>query len=376
MQNVGENELNKLRLDRRSLEVAVARRIGEYLLQNKLETIRGMTLGMLQKIIDLFHQSLSVAFIAGAVLREQKAYGMWAVAGGHARSEEGLRAVRDYVARGRDYDWLNVCSDVIRLFGELSENPVIRNLPDHDDAWKTMGEKGKYRPEPVFAVPKGGDKKIGWGHRDRGDREHPAQIGAPFTELARVHVKWRGVEKFEFGDASVIKTIDYTYGLPIEGADVSGTTADSYAAVKWSLEKLVPNRDPAVHLIAIATMVPQGHHTIVECAWPLTRQGVMDYHIGFYDTLAPSGLAALSADLSQFNNDRRNQHLFVLAKGAVQSNFLFNGPGEAAEYKKIAGIRTAYGICAGGVMDKATGVNVLTAHHVSQLVVDRISNWG
>jgi len=55
-------------------------------------------------------------------------------------------------------------------------------------------------------------------------------------------------------------------------------------------------------------MVPQGHHTIVETAWPMTRFNKitnMNYRIGFDDTLAPGEGAlknALARDLAEIRS--------------------------------------------------------------------------
>ena len=377
MQTISADRLSEARNDRRALEVAVAQTIGNYLLAHKREHIRGLILSMLDKMVGLFHQGFVVSLRAGSILMDQKSFGMWDQVNVN-RTEEGLDRIYDYVRWWNNYDWLKVCSDVIRLFGEMSEDDMISRLPD--DAWQTMAKKGDLRPEPIYAQPgKKANEKIGWGHRDRNNKDNPVRIDAPFVALHRKKVKWRGVEKFQFGDHSVVKTIDYTYGLQIEGGDISGTTTDSIAALSWASSAGGADEDPIAQLIAIATMVPQGHHTIVECAWPLTRQGYMDYCIGFYDTLVPKGddYAGLTTALQNANNDGRNRHLFVFAGSAgMPQNFLFEKPDEIAEYKKIAGVRRAYGICVAGKLDRRGAENVMRSHGVSDLVMSRMSYWG
>ena len=387
MQTVNADRLAQLRRARRGLEVDAAETIGRYLLANRSEEIRSLVLNMLAKIQGLFDRHVSLAFVAGAVLWHQKSLAMWAKVPGAHWSEQGLAAVYDYVAWTRPvtYDWLIVCSDVIRLFGEFSENPTIAALPD--DAWTAMRGKGALRPEPVYAKPELApdpdkekqpvpDRVVLWGHRDREERkvQERRRIEAPFVPLPRQVVKWRGVELFKFESASVISTIDYTYGLQQEGGDVSGTTTDSIAALRWASSG---EDDPVTQLIAIATMVPQGHHTIVECAWPLTRHGYMDYCIGFYGTLVPGGddYSALRGSLEALDRDARNRHLFVVCD-PLPLSFLFEKADEIREYRKISGVRKAYSICAGGKIDLRGAQNVMRAHGISDLVVSRLAYWG
>jgi hypothetical protein len=360
MQNVSARTLEHLRTSRRELEVDVARTIGEYMVANRA------ALGLGPRIVQMIDMLLELAVgprAGGAdlLLKAQTSYAMWSRCG-QQPGLAGLTAIRAFVAGGpATLNWLIVCSDIIRLFGEMSENSWARMMWAED---LPMRDKDRLRPEPIYAKP----NAEGWGHRDRADRGAAAVIDAPFIQLPRHAVKWRGVEKFQFGPHSIIDTIDYTFGLPIEGGDVSGTTTDSIAALRWTGGGV----DPLVQLIAIATMVSQGHHTTVECAWPLTRHGYIDYVIGFYETLVPPGThPGLRDTLNGFNADPRNQHLLVCS----DLNLLFEKPDEVQAYRKVAGVRKAYAFCSGGKTNTTGLKNMLQANGVANLVIDRISYW-
>jgi hypothetical protein len=372
MQNVSEEKLNGIRRARRGLEVDIAKTIGKYLIDVQKEYIRNLTVTMLDKILSLFdkgHLKLHVE----TILLKQTCFAMWSLCAAQP-TYEGLLRVKECVIDYKPslYGWLNVCSDVIRLFGELAEDKQICALPDKD--WKTMQGKGALRPEPIYAKPE--KSKEGWGHRHRSNKPDPVRIGKPFIDLPREAVEWRGAERFSFGEHSVISIIDWTYGLQIEGGDVSGTTTDSIAALNWAASEKV---NPIAQLIAIATMVPQGHHTIVECAWPLTRHGYMDYKIGFYDTLIPEGTeyGQLRKLLKNLDNDARNQHVIVCFddSGKLKMNYLFDKHDEKNEYKRIAGVRSAYSFCVGGKTNVKSVANMMKAHGVREMVIDRLFYW-
>jgi hypothetical protein len=371
MKIVSDAELKQLRVERRRIEVGVAETIARYLVESAVATeIKTMIVNIIEMILDLEGR---LGYVALELKLEQKtSFAMWHTCQVKP-SRSGLKAVRHYVSDGpAGQDWLNVCSDVIRLFGELSEDPAARV------AWGpglgSMAHKDALRPAPVFAKPARDDH--GWGHRDRS--EIPArtriEVSKPFVDIPRDIVRWRGVEKFKFGGRSIMQIIDWTFGLPIEGGDVSGTTTDSIAALRWAGED---HLNATSQLIAIATMVPQGHHTIVECAWPLTRQGCMNYSIGFYDTLLPAGsnLHELESALKPWESDKFNQHVLV-ATGNMKSatlNFVFESPAEVLAYKAVSNVRGAYGFCSGGRPDLQGLENLLASHGVPADIIGRLA---
>lgn len=379
-----EAEINRIRLQRRELEVDVAKAIAESLLKNdRLYYTR-----LARQILLLIDETATaIPEKMNSLLSKQTSFMMWSECNAQP-SLYGLRRVGHYLesGAGEPIKWLCVCSDLIRLFGELSEKAETKTAPltpKSQDQWKILdSDKGKLRPGPVFAKPteyKGAVVKTtspdGWGHRDRYDAPQPTTVAQPFVDIPREKVAWRGVEKFRFGTDSVIQTIDWTYGLAIEGADVSGTTTDSIAALRWCA---AANGESSVNswaqLIAIATMVSQGHHTIVECGWPLTRHGYMDYKIGFYETLVTSKKEneGLYNVLVKFNDDRRNNHVIVCTMNGKTRGLHFDKTNEKDEYRKIAGIRQAYSFCVAGKQDSVAIKNFLKANHLDTGIINQI----
>jgi hypothetical protein len=138
----------------------------------------------------------------------------------------------------------------------------------------------------------------------------------------------------------------------VEGADISGTTTDSIYVLGGKSIRA------ELHLLPIATMVPQGHHTILECAYPLTRHGYMNYSVGFYETLNPVGGRAVEV-LVQFDTPGRNRHVLIWGTGATEEGVQLVTPDEITEFKRMANVRSAYGYCVtGGLRSYQDALNV------------------
>jgi hypothetical protein len=120
-------------------------------------------------------------------------------------------------------------------------------------------------------------------------------------------------------DESSLMQIDRMFGLKELGADISGTTADTVGALEALYTDLLPvDRNgnitpiiaqkhqgkklsdaqvtenllllrPLISLLPLATMVSLGHHTTLECAYVLSRNEYINYSIGYYTSLFPSG---------------------------------------------------------------------------------------
>jgi len=339
-------------------------------------------MGQILKLINGTADAMGHGRMNG-LLRGQGSYMMWA----ECKTEPtvfGLRKVGHYLfgGGGNATKWLCVCSDMIRLLGELSEKPEITaspwGRPSMHKSWTSLAHgKDKLRPQPVYAQPtvyepgQGPAVKTrspdGWGHRDRYGNLAPIAQDAPFVDIPRERVQWRGVERFEFGDASVISVLDYTFGLAEEGGDVSGTTTDSIATLRWAAaERGEGGVSSRLQLIAIATMVIQGHHAIAECAWPLTRNNYMNYEIGFYETLLPAKQESeiLYNKLIAYNSDARNKHVLVFKEGRNDVCFLFTALDNINEYRRLYGIRNAYAFSVGGRTDEDGIKNYVSANKV------------
>jgi hypothetical protein len=129
-----------------------------------------------------------------------------------------------------------------------------------------------------------------------------------------------GIANFELLTYDTVLKIDRVFGL-MPGASISGTTTDlmffmdTFAHGDW---------DPIYYLLACADFVARGHHTLVETALPLALNGYIDYSIGFYTSLMPTGhhgpakpatshpaQGAVWNALSRAENDRRNRLMLI-----------------------------------------------------------------
>lgn len=294
---------------------------------------------------------------------------------------------------------LESCSDFIRLFGEFNEASKKWGEKDPRFSDYHFERQNKFRPGTAFLKKKDA-KSIddgGYGldyyhrHRDEIDKADRVRRGAPYLDIPGGIT--RGVERYTLGDHSVIGAIDRTFGLKPEGGDISGTTTDSIYAMDWAASvvgRVSEEVLQAIQLLPLATMVYQGHHAILECAYPLSRWHYMDYHIGYYTTLTPiapknKGQATVrsfkaaqervKAALAPFDafvlNDRvkkawegrnrpnpvwghrdrirkvwrGNEHVLVWGRGDREAGALMEDQDEIKEFEKMAKVLNAYGFC-------------------------------
>jgi hypothetical protein len=189
------------------------------------------------------------------------------------------------------------CSDLIRLYCTVMENPALRTtglvgggVAEHQQSTRPGGAPWDKGP--------GGDRR-----REGAGANIPAGLYHPHTDAGRTairHSAWEGgkggVSRFRLLPESNVRLIDAVFGLP-EGADISGTTADSIffaESVNSFFEEVQQYRSfdanwlPVVQLLPLATMVSHAHHTLLESALTLTLNSYITYSIGFYTTLMPA----------------------------------------------------------------------------------------
>jgi len=247
------------------------------------------------------------------------------------------------------------CSDLIRFFGELVENKMMKGNYGYEGISPNLHtQKNNWRPPLHF------DKD----HRARirGQAYEPAQSGphvagarAVMLALRRDEAGFSGINitLLNRGKSTVSK-IDYVYGLA-EGCDISGTTTDSLFFHTY-LEPFCATADcppwlfMILHLLPIATMVYQTHHTILECALAIScnqRTGT-EYSIGKYHTLLPRflrgqgfGLGELEGILRSYDHDYRNHRMlcyFEPATYSVRANY-YNKEREWDEFHRVSTFR-------------------------------------
>ena len=249
MIRLNHTEIEKIRTDRRDLEVEVAKALNKMFQQYYQSDIRRLVRELV----------LHIVFDANSKLDET----LRTVKEAYLCFKQGVDPSREGLNKflGREESWsLEECSDMIRLFGECNEK------------WEPLGmspllmnEAQALRPYPTFLKPgEGGNVKESWspklgkdkkpvigedgkpvmkynppgfgkemGHRHRSDiaKEKQVHRGPPYTEIGTIT---RGIERYQFEKKSVVGAINRTFGLRPEGADVSGTTTDSIYAVRWA----------------------------------------------------------------------------------------------------------------------------------------------
>lgn len=174
-----------------------------------------------------------------------------------------------------------------------------------------------------------------------------------------IRARWRDTwsSTFILEYNSIVRAIDRTFGLP-EGADISGTTADSIFGMEavmhlsgkgqesigtkkdegefqvkeeyWSEHYKASGGYPGyVILLPLITMVKHGHHALLECALTFMLTGYIDaYHIGYYTTLWPKGSAGsgkLWEILEKWEDSKSNPRILIERDedGFVTGGWLF-----------------------------------------------------
>jgi len=353
MKPLSYDEIQAIQNQKRDLEVKVARAINDYVQSHHKYSIQRLVRQMVMHILSARNQTKlneTLSLKRSQFLMFQKDV------------DPSIHGLREFLKLEAFWS-LEKCSDMIRMFGEINER------------WQQLGLSGEHergqkalRPEPTFLkVGKGKPvKEGGWGegmgHRHRDDIPEADQdrSEAPYSNIGSIV---RGVDKFQFLRKSVIAAIDRTFGLRPEGGDVSGTTTDSIYALKWAgVAADVPREAiKAIQILPMITMVPQGHHTIVECAYPLSRHGYIDYHIGYYRTLAPIDSPELyDSVLTDLDQPDRNKHILVWGRDYGQQGVQMEHSEEIEAFKRPARVLSAYGFCVtGGLNDFTQALNVM-----------------
>jgi hypothetical protein len=244
-----------------------------------------------------------------AAFREEKKLAVWK---GEPKTGEGLFNVWK-----RRNTWTAAeCADLLRLFGTVIEKTKIGENVAEEQAMHGVGD-GRAEHE---AARVGGDARFknitdGTAGRAReGAYDFKTQevtnprpvnyVEASHTAAGRKliqkvkmggHDAFWGIGPFRLLPQSTLRKIDIAFGLP-EGADISGTTADSIfgigRAVTFanSAQMVLGGNVPValLKLLPLVSMIAQGHHTIVESAAVLSLNKLITYNIGFYSSLLPS----------------------------------------------------------------------------------------
>lgn len=193
------------------------------------------------------------------------------------------------------------CGDWIRIYGEVVEDV----LKGKDDELRTSYQKG------TSDDPRRTGKKTYEFRKGKGDNPSQGRMRVKSDENPDIHKEyvkhrtqaWRdlrkkpsaGICRWDMKENDPIGKIDQVFGLTY-GATISGTTTDNiYFIDKFKRFHL----NPVFYLLPAATLVSGGHHTLLEVAYPLALNELVDYRIGRYSTLKPLPLKEVALPYDQ-----------------------------------------------------------------------------
>jgi hypothetical protein len=216
-------------------------------------------------------------------------------------------------------------SDVIRLYGtfvefaakdpklkafyenvEAKQKSYRKGIKDGDTVWRDDRARG---PVALKDEEKAGlslDERVQWIAIKAGQFES-AMRGNAQQFLVSME---GGQSVWALKDSSTIGKLDDAFGL-VPASDISGTTTDTI----FFFSKF-PGIDPLFQMLPLATIVAGAHHSMIEVAMPLSINGIIDYHLGFYTTLLPakskhSAVGAISKTLKMAEDEPRNHFLLA-----------------------------------------------------------------
>lgn len=187
-------------------------------------------------------------------------------------------------------------ADIIYICGEW----VLAGGGTRGGSWAANEVQGAYKVGVTTEKPvKNG---AGWADRYASEAQRAVWKQEPggryrgtWTAPMEAHIATRlgpastpGIAGKRSLEGSTVLKLDRLFGL-LRGADISGSTAEGASILeRWGSDIL----HSAYYLLPLATLVYNGHHTLLEVALTLSLNRIIDYHIGFYTTLLPDGAPA------------------------------------------------------------------------------------
>jgi len=268
------------------------------------------------------------------------------------------------------------CSDLIRLIATLVEKGG-QGFTETGKGGKAVTEgqglMRRFKPGSSFSNVVGNPATAAWSGRSRikdkeilttrGYTAGPRHIveGRNQIDVERMVLNanvsrekaFYGIKDVRLMPHSTVRKIDTAFGLP-QGADISGTTADSIIILKQVnlfsrvLEQAARKQLPeaVLQLLPLATMVSLGHHTVVESALTLTLSRFINYSIGFYSTLMPNPTDRRGIDeevsgrmmraLCNAESHRGNIHFICYYTGSAYEGLVYETRAELEEFRKFA----------------------------------------
>jgi len=280
----------------------------------------------------------------------------------------GLVALHDDV---QSFD-CQECSDVIRLYGEFVEGvgPIAKDLTekfkklyDQIDTKKKDVQKGgadvwntEFREGKEIINPKT-KKKYDFGRHRVNAKGQYDELLKPEKALDLVSVQqFLGTMKggqsiWSLKDTSTINKMDQLFGL-VPASDISGTTTDTIFFLQRFLGANVMGKfDHVFYMLPLATIVAGAHHSTLEVALPLAQSGILNYRIGYYDTLMPvkrtshPGVKLVDAVLKAAQKDPRNRQMLVFYSEPKKIAGCYQFTGNESSWLKFCEATSAMNLC-------------------------------
>jgi len=286
-------------------------------------------------------------WMAGAI-KEESELGMWRRGGGFSVTTSSI----DRLLAETHLSVFDI-SDVIRLYGAIVERKAKINIPG---AKAEDREKSSYR-----AAISNADKSTVWqDRRVRGTPTDPSTQST--TPQGRSLLGWqapvfqkpdpgpaaRGIDLKQANGKSTVRKIEDLFCLPV-GADISGTTADSMHFIRTFCAKCNIPYDPVYQLLPLASIVRARHHALLEVALTLSSNDIVDYHIGFYETLTPrfsqhEGAAKMDSVFQKWTRHSWNNHVLIYFKKdqMIDGGWLFGDRDADPQFFELANVCENY----------------------------------
>lgn len=249
------------------------------------------------------------------------------------------------------------CSDVIRIYGEVVEEcaELLKHQPQKQGF--VPPPSNPLQPYQALSAQKKNDFRLGgdpvW--KEGRQRESKAPLAdTPVKEF--IGSQRGGISNTSLKDTSTVLKIDRAFGL-MEAADISGTTTDSIFFVD-RFSRLFAAQfqqdlfrgaldDPIFQLLALATLIAGGHHSVLESALSLSlnhRLTDVCYKIGLYTSLLPEtsrhpakGAIQHVLELAERNTRNRLMLVYYDRPQSIGGGLLFAKQGaERALFARIA----------------------------------------
>jgi hypothetical protein len=195
------------------------------------------------------------------------------------------------------------CGDWIRVYGEIIEAKKFfsANQEKKRTAPQLGGDKGYWSKPKAPAAEKGqtsGDQGLLQPNLQASALRRRLEFntltihdqglyGLETTESGFLmkSMMFSGIKKWAIMAEDVTGKVDRVFGL-MKGATISGTTTDNIYFLNKFAKAI---QDPILYLLPIGSIAGGGHHSLLEVAIPLTMNNLMNYSVGLYSTLIPSG---------------------------------------------------------------------------------------